>query len=253
VALGSIADFSASTTVNSSESPPASTYFPLTDPDLISLWYFDNDATDTQGNNNLTNNGVTFNTTTKIQGTHSAYGDGVGKHVRIADASLVGIDFSGDFTLGTWVYITTDAADAKIIDKWNTSSNREFALIRESSDDSIIVQFSHDGGSVNVDTFATAADTLPINTWAHLIVSHNATTHSVRLYKDGANLTSGSFPATATDVPYAAGSAILAIKGSYYDSTRPCNGYMDETFFVSRVLTSQEISNLYSNGFDTGR
>jgi hypothetical protein len=255
VALGSIADFSASTTVNSSESPPASTYFPLTDPDLISLWYFDNSATDTQGNNNLTINGaITFNTGTKIQGTHSAYGDGLSKFFKILDASLVGIDFSGDFTVGTWVYVTTDAADAKIISKWDIgTSNREFDLIRESSDDSIIVQFSHDGGNVNMDAFQTAAGTFPTSTWVHLIVSHNSTTHAVRLYKDGANLISGGFPGTATGVPYSAGNASLSFKGSAYDTSRPCNGYMDENFFVSRVMTDQEISSLYNNGFDTGR
>jgi hypothetical protein len=231
------------------------TYFPLTDPNLVSLWYFDNNTTDTQGNNNLTNYGaVAYNTGTKIQGTHSAYGEGLAKNFRIEDASLAGIDFSGDFTVGTWVYITTDAADAKIISKWDVgTSNREFDLTRESSDDSIIVQFSHDGGSVNMDTFQTAAGTFPISTWVHLIVSHNATTHAVRLHKDGANLTSGSFPATATGVPYPAGAATLALKGSAYDSSRPCNGYMDEAFFVDRVMTDQEISNLYNNGFDTGR
>jgi hypothetical protein len=218
------------------------------------LWYFDNDATDTQGNNDLTvTGGITYGTVTKIQGTHSAYSGASGAYFSITDASLVGIDFSGDFTVGKWVYITSDAADAKIISKWNTSSNREFDLIRESSDDSIIVQFSHDGGNVNMDTLQTAASVFPINTGLHLTVSHNATTHAVKLYKDGSELTSGSFPATATGVPYAAGSAILSFKGSAYDVTRPALGHMDEAFFVNRVLTSQEISNLYSNGFDTGR
>jgi hypothetical protein len=218
------------------------------------LWYFDNDATDTQGNNDLTvTGGITYGTVIKIQGTHSAYSGASGAYFSITDASLVGIDFSGDFTVGTWVYITSDAADAKIISKWNTSSNREFDLVRESSDDSIIVQFSHDGGNVNMDTLQTAASVFPINTEVQLTLSHNATTHAVRLYKNGSELTSGSFPATATGAPYSAGTAILSFKGSAYDGTRPALGHMDETFFVDRVMTDQEISNLYNNGFDTGR
>jgi hypothetical protein len=255
VALGSIADFSASTTVNSSESPPSSTYFPLTDPDLESLWYFDNDATDVQGNNNLTKNGtVTYNTGTKVQGTHSAFSSGGGNNFSIDDASLVGIDFSGDFTIGGWFYVTSDYAQAKIFSKWDpTTNNREFDLVRDHIANSIIVQFSYDGGSLNVGTFAAGADTWSINTWLHLVIAHNATTHAVKLYKNGTELTSGSFPATATDVPYPAGVAKLGVKGSYYDSSREFNGYIDESFFVSRILTSSEISNLYNNGFDTGR
>jgi hypothetical protein len=229
--------------------------FPLTDPSLKALWLFDGDGTDEMGLNDLTVTGdITYNGETKIQGLYSSYASASGQHYSIADASLNGIDFSGDFTVGTWINLTSGAADAKVISKFNAgTNNREFDVFRESSDSSIGVTVSSDGTSTNRVDLNAGAGTWPINTWLNLIVSHDATTHVLRLYKDGVEFTTGSFPYTLEWVPYPDGNSPLYIHSSGVDSSRPGIGYQDETFFANRVLTADEIANIYNLGFGVGR
>jgi hypothetical protein len=235
--------------------PPVGGPFSLSDPDLKALWYFDGNISDEMGLNNLNVTGaLTYNDTVKVQGTYSSYASSSGKYYYIDDVNLNGIDFSGDFSAGTFFHSTSDSSDQKIFGKFKAiDGSREFEIFRESSDDSIGITVSGDGTSTQRADLNAGANTWPINTFLSLIVTHDAASHILRLYKDGVEVTTGNLPYTLPWVPYVDGNSPLYIHGNGADSTRPGVGYQDETFFIGRVITPTEVSNIYTYGFGAGR
>lgn len=223
--------------------------FPINDPDLEALWLFENGPDDEIGQNDLTASGsITYSSSIYQEGTYSAQ-LAASANFNITDANLVGIDFSSDFTVGGYARVASEPNDSKFISKWDAVSNlREFDLTREADDDSVYVSVSSDGASSGRVDLTAGASTWPLNTWVHLVVTFDATTHIIRLYKDGSEVTTGDFPYTWDSVPYN-GAAAFGVGGSPADSNRTTIGNIDECFFVSRVLTSTEISEIYSNGF----
>jgi hypothetical protein len=211
---------------------------------LISYWPFTSGPTDAQGNNNLIQSGALTYSSSGMQTTSNS------TYAYKTDAGLVGIDFSTDFTIGFESRITSEPNDAKVFGKWDVgTNNREFDIIRESSDDSLIVSISSDGGDTNRTDLYSDPNVYPINTTIHWIISHDATSHELEVYKNGVRLISGDFPAILTYVPYASSSANLSIGGSPYGTTRPVIGYTKNAFYINKVVTPSEAAAIYNYGF----
>jgi hypothetical protein len=209
--------------------------------DLVSMWPMTSGLTDTEGNNNLSARGTPTYSELGMQTT------AFDTYAWIYDTSLNQIDLSGSFTIGFYSTITSEPDDSKIFSKWDAATNnREFDFIRESSNASLVVSVSSDG-TERVD-LASAAGDFPLNTTIHWIVSHNAVTHELEVYKNGQELVSGSFPATLPYVPFAVGPAQLSFNGSYYTNVRPAIGYMKDAFYIKRAITAEEALGVYENG-----
>lgn len=150
------------------------------------------------------------NTTTKYLGNASAYFDGNGDYLSIANSTYY--DFgTGNFTISFWVNLSSTVNDQGIFTLQGGTTNYDVLSIRTAPSDTIWFRSS----GTNFGTYSVSA-----NTWYHIAIIRSGNT--LYSYVNGVSL--GSKNVTGLSYSNAGDSWI----GQYYDSGYSINGYIDE-------------------------
>lgn len=225
---------------------------------LVSYWKLDEFSdgsgavtrVDSHGSNNLTDN----NTTPSATGIIALGADlerGNSEYLSISDASQTGLDITGDLTISMWLNfesVPINTEEFTLLAKRNSDTgNRSYGIYYDrftvSSTKSIVAYVSSDGSSGN-QTSAVYSTNFSTATWYHLVWVYS-TAGTSKFYINGTEVASiGSqrtsiFNGNAAFIIGATGNSSVT---SFFD------GVVDEVGIWSRVLTADEITELYNSG-----
>lgn len=218
-----------SQTLSASGGSTPYTYTAYTGPlsGTVSQWTANNISTDSVGSNNATlQNGATY--TTGKMGQAFSF-DGVNDYASVPDnATLKPTRLSVE----AWVFRSAAAVDYSTVLMKTTSNswNDGYGLGYQT------------GGTFTfwVQNYSTnrATGTLPLNAWTHVVGTYDGV--NVRLYFNGAQVSSGTAPASLThsSQPFQIG---LGQGGSYY-----WNGRVDDVSIYNRALSAAEVLSRYT-------
>jgi len=233
---------------------------PITDPNLISLWLFDDDATDEKGVNNLTATGTpTYSATVPSgrSGKSAVLVSASTQYFSILDASQTGLDNTDQFSAGCWVWFDiADSVDA-IMSKhgeclgagnpWagcaGAATVYGFLFNRFEDDPSAAISSNGSDWNPGVST----NNSIPSeDTWYHMVMVYDGS--YIRVYLNGDEVIHEDLPLSYssgvydTPAPFMIGND--ALNGQLFD------GQIDECFFFTDVLSEAEIENIIANGFN---
>ena len=221
---------------------------------MTQIYNFDNAVTDALGNQDLINSGVTFNSSTKKLGTHSAYFDGGATTEFSYDDGSGSADVPHYFnsfppsalSMSCWVYWTPNNNNWNmILDNYHVSdANKRNVIFAVGNDDSGTSY--HDYPSIYSDTGGTvwhsSSQAVSHSTWTH--ITWSLTTSLKRIYINGVERLSQSgtftFDSTANDDGRIGG---RASNGDFQ-----YRGYIDQLALWTRELTATDAGHLYNSG-----
>lgn len=164
----------------------------------------------------------------------SAYSYDGGDRITIDDNN--DLDITGNISFGAWVYPTSGANFARVIDK-NTNfqggSYMAYGIFSNSTTTNYYCRMSTNG-STNVDVLSNAS--LPLNQWSHILCNYDGS--DFKLYINGVE--DNSTPATNSIVVTTGNLGI----GNNPAGNNPFVGIIDEVGIWNRALTLGEISDL---------
>lgn len=226
---------------------------------LISYWKMEEASSatrvDAHGNNDLSNNGSVVQGTGKIGfGADFERGD-AGDYLSITDAAQTGLDLVTDFTINWWVNLETavGAAGAGQYGLWykyegtNVRSLRIY-LDRPAAVDNFNMVTSTDGTSGTLVTLTDSlGTTLSTGTLYMITVTYDLSAGTMELFLNGSSLgttAGGNTTIANTTAPLYIGAE--PGNGVYFD------GVMDELSVWNRIVTSEEIAEIYNAGAGLG-
>jgi hypothetical protein len=222
---------------------------------LVGYWPLNGYTNDLSGNgNNGTITGGVTPCQDRFSSDSSAYSfNGTSGYITIGIKTLLNI--TGDMSISLWVKIPSFQLGPRTIINSSYNSEAEsgnilYSLYLQSVSNSSYyhLAYFHEYSS-GANQYYTFADTLQINTWYHIVMVRNTTLNTVTLYIDN-NLKSTY---TYSYDPTGGTSSILTLGDNTSDpsnSNRFFLGNMDEVRIYNRVLTTDEIASLYSEGED---
>ena len=211
------------------------------DDEMFVYWKL-NEASGTRsasvGSYDLTDNGTTPNRTGKL--TDAADFNGSSQYLNNTSSDF---NFDGSFTITGWYLLDTKASLQFLGGKYNTTGDeRSYLLFYSSSADRFRFEVSSDGTSGTVTT--VSADNLgsvSTATWYFIVCAYNARTNTVSIQVNDNDVDTethyGGIYGSTSDFTLGAGDSGV----SYM------NGGVDDVGIWERVLTSDEISNLYND------
>ncbi|HCR92557.1 MAG TPA: hypothetical protein DIU47_01195, partial [Candidatus Pacebacteria bacterium] len=209
---------------------------------LISYWKLDETSgsrTDSVGSNTLTDN----NTVTSNPGKVGNAGQFIAantEYLSITDnAALSTGDI--DFTFSAWVYMDSLSTDTQVLGKWSASAGQYEYLLERGSANKFRFYVSSDGStytSVQAATFGA----MSANTWYFVVAYHDSVNNTI-----GISVNNGAFDTVAHTTGVRDGTAQFDI-GALAAGSFPFNGRIDEVGFWKKVLSTQEITDLYNSG-----
>ena len=217
---------------------------PLTDPNFVSWWKFDDASGLTALDSMGTNNGSIINgtwTTGKIDGALSF--NGSGGYVNCGnDASL---DITDKISISAWVKFNALTDNQIIIAKQGTLfSSENYILKRSSSATNYQLSFSYRGSTRHI--YNTTGANLTAGTWYHIVVTYTfGTGSSIKIYLDS-NLLGGFWDMGNGNAPVTTNTQVVTIGGltnGYY-----ANAIIDDVRLYKRILSQAEIQQLYQSG-----
>lgn len=163
------------------------------------------------------------------------------------------LDFgTGGFSVSLWVKQTTNAAQMRLINKWDGPGGQGWMMDLNLTTAGNI-RFIMDSSAVLPTVAAERLDhnvagNVVTGVWTHVAATVNRTAHEVRIYKDGVQVgATGVIPA-GMDGKSVDNSMALAIGtianqvGTYLD------GAVDDVKIYNRTLSATEVNALYNNG-----
>ncbi len=229
--------------------PQLSDTYLFNDANLISYWKLE-DVNDSKGSNNLTNNGTVTFPAGKFG--NSALLNGSSKYLSIADASQTGLDLAGDFAMSVWIKLNTQPGSGlayQIITKDDVNQRQYAFTYLDVGGVKRIAIFIHASNAVYDEVYI--AQTLPVGVWTHICltcdISNSASSEFV-FYINGVKIgngtvaTDGSVTAIQnTTAQFEIGRRIYSGFNQYLD------GSVDDIAIFSRILTDQEVLNIYQS------
>jgi hypothetical protein len=207
---------------------------------LISVWLSDASSLtqDLKGTNTLTNNGTATSTTGK-QGTAVEL-NGSSQYLSLADNA--DLSPSGAFSFAFWFNVDVITDLKPLLSKWvETSNQRSFAFTFVSG--KLRIYMSNDGVNFFV---VDSTTTISTGTWYHCSGVFTPST-SLKVYINGTNEATNSSGISASiynsNAPFEIGHANPFGGGNHY-----IDGRINQVCFWNKVLTSGEITDLYSSG-----
>ncbi|MFA6552511.1 MAG: LamG domain-containing protein [Candidatus Paceibacterota bacterium] len=221
---------------------------------LVGWWTFDankmvNNIVDSSGNGNtgylqLGTSGNRATSTAKVAGKigQGLKLDGVDDSVKLANT----INFSGGYTISSWVYEAGMSANGNsIINSWGGGAggagNAAWSFDVSSLDKIAIKHYNTTNGTI---TFTSSSTVVPRKKWQHLVAVYTggSTGTNIYLYLNGILVNSGTMtavPQTSTLPSYIGGSA---------GSGTFLIGFIDDLRIYNRALSATEIKKLYNMG-----
>lgn len=204
----------------------------ISDGNLLAYYRFNSGAltTDDSGNGNtLTNNNSVGETSSGKYGYAADFGNpNTTKYFSLGNG--LGVDLSATASVTCWVKFAAEPAanTQKDIIDWRSSSGTAGRMILRYEDSGGTKRLYLDRAGAGI----TYEVTLGTTNWHHIVVIYNST--AVKVYLDNSLVID-------TTAGNAAAGDVMRIGGSAY----PIPGYMDDVAFFDRVLTTDEISELY--------
>lgn len=217
--------------------------------DVISWW----DCEETSGvryDSNTTNsNDLTDNNTvgysTGIVGNGCDFEKDNSESLSISDANQSGLDITGDHTISVWVKPETACPnfDMPILGKYAGSGDQRGYLI--GCDPNSINLYHSSLGTDPSTQFAFITNTLGVATWHHIVYTYTAgASEVITLYEDAISI--GSDDTYAQSIFNNSAAFYIGynadVSQTYFD------GLIDEIVIFDRVLTTDEIDDLYNAG-----
>lgn len=197
---------------------------------LVSYYKLDSNSNDVWSTNNGTDTSVSY-VTGKVN--NAASFNGSSSKVDISGTTGLPTG-AGARSMAFWVYMTSAPAGTYYIIGWGGSgTDLDFRFFIQATIVGID-QYNHSGTISN--TFAT-------DTWIHVIVTYPGSGSTYTIYKNGSSI--GTLNTTATPNTSAANFSI-GYRASNTDGY--LTGYVDEAGIWSKVLSAQEITDLYNGG-----
>lgn len=206
---------------------------------LYNLWAFENNLTDTQGNNNLSaGGGTTYGSTSPPAGTYFLDPDGTDDYWYVTDSGDMGpMEGDGDFSIAFWMKYSSPAT--KFIGKYDSSESDGWVIETDGTRKFI---FYTDA------TVKTSGNYVFSNSeWMHFVVTYDAATNVVCLYRNGSLLDTGDFSsgcATAGDITTHSAEFSLCKREGYSSYS---GAEIDDLRIYDGKLTSDEVSTLYGS------
>lgn len=141
-----------------------------------------------------------------------------------------------DFTVGCWVYLTTNAASG-VVGKWQTDS-QEWLVYFNGTNFGFYV--TEDGGAVSASAINLTA--ISTGTWYYVVGWHDATADTINCLVNNAGLVSTAHATGVYD-----GSASMYV-GRNEEGLTWLDGRVDSLSLWKRVLTGGERTSLYNGG-----
>jgi hypothetical protein len=219
---------------------------------LVSYWKMDEasgNAADSVGSNTLTNtNSATF-IAGKINNAASTT-SGTAQYFTITDASQVGLDLSGDFTLAGWFWIADPTIDSALITKTSGGSQQSYYMYTNQRG-KIFVDISSDGTQTASSYHRQATNSIvlqPAKTWIYVAATFTLSTNTTVIYINAAVASSTESYGTGITGGIFNSTSPFRVSGDGVDPGWKYNGHIDEVAVWSRALTSSEITSLYNGG-----
>lgn len=217
----------------------------LTD-NLISYWKFDEssgDAADAHGSNTLTNNNTTPFVAGKINNAADMERTSA-QSFSIADASQSGLDITGDFSIQMWLKVEADPTGVAYVLQDKRAGDTGGYSVRYADDGAIrLIARWKDGANASE---GHIDQTLTAGSWFHVVFAINTDGPNGTIYVNGSGTALTMDATAATVISNTAAAFVLGDQptpaGNSYD------GLMDEVGIWDRVLTSDEVTELYNGG-----
>ena len=171
------------------------------------------------------------------------------EYLSITDATQVGLDITGDFSASYWLKVeeapATNNADV-ILGKWDSGGVNErafYTIYRDTGGTKYLgMALSSDGTGGNSDT-VLVAQTLTPGTLYHVVITFDVSSGTMEAFVDGSSIgtdTTAIGSIFDTPAPFTIGAA--GNPSNYFD------GIIDEVGVWSRILTDDEVEDLYNGG-----
>jgi hypothetical protein len=199
---------------------------------LVSYWNLQGNSNDYASSNNGTDSGVSYNTSYGKVNEGGNYNSGSG-YTSIPDNSALS---PSSISVATWLYMPSlPSTYNRVIDKRNGNYGWHWGI----KNGGATLYWEVGNGSTITDrewSYSFAA-----NTWYDIVITQTGTT--ANLYVNGSSVAGGS--GSPQTISNASGQALLFGKGIDGDGSA---FYLDEIGIWSKILSSQEITDLYNSG-----
>ena len=210
---------------------------------LVGYWPFCGNALDESGNNNHgTVNGATL-TTDRFGNQGSAYGfDGVSNFIELPDSVLPSVNKS--YSISCWALLN---ADTNRVESYSIFDDRNQTSVNSKGRFVVLGSNPNSYWYQMGDNTPCTSNQLQISSWTHITCIYDNEANSLHVYKNG--ILDCSTP--CNDAEFHVGARKLLIgKGQApgLQSVEEWRGNIDDIAIYNRVLTQQEITQLYNQG-----
>jgi hypothetical protein len=211
---------------------------------LVAYYKLDGNSNDSVGSNHGTVNGATYTASGKINGAYDF--DGVNDYIDLNDTISKLFEGTKNYTFSCWAKFDNLSVNRTLLaSKRGVSYGYLYrnCIISGGYNGSVFFGRTNTSGE---DYCETPSSTITTNTWYHIVVTYDGS--QMKIYVNNSLPTGVNNPKTSTrsasDGGYAAIGKLAENNSSYYHM----DGIIDEVGIWSRVLTSDEITQLYNNG-----
>jgi hypothetical protein len=187
----------------------------------------------------LTDNNTVGSVSGKV-GVAADFTESNSEYLSLANASLGGISpGSTDFTISFWIYFKNSGFTGQqfVGGIWKTSgSEREWLFLLDGSQELGFYTSANGSSETSI-----KSGELSDSTWYHIVVTHDNTGGARKLYVNNSAVSNDS------NVTINQGDGDFQL-GNTQNSSDYLNGYLDEFNMWNKVLTTDNIANLYNSG-----
>lgn len=228
----------------------------LTD-NIVAYWSFDEssgNAYSRYDGNTLTNvNSTSFAAGKKNNAASLAKASS--NYFQLNYANQTGFGFTSDFTLSFWIKLTSQPTGAypyyHLMNRWDENQQRSFSLTYSALSDPYIYMAISKTGVDSSDSDVINFDTkeLTNDTWFHIVIGWDASAYTGYCYVNGSLFDTATGTQHHTSMYDSTANFLI---GGHTDPENPLHGCVDgmfdETGVWSRLLTSDEVTELYNDG-----
>lgn len=209
---------------------------------LIAYYPFNGDVIDYSGNGHhgIAYNGVTFDEDRNGNSNSCASFDGINSFIDVGDWM-----WGGDISVSFWAKWDALQYYSRIFDFSNGPDNYNILMGNEGYASSLVAH-THLLNSGAQSVGATIPDVINLGTWQHIVWLLDSSGTS-QVFLNSNLIWQGS-----QNIAYSMVRTIQYIARSAWDSDEYFNGQIDDIAFYDRVLSTQEIENLYSVNTEGG-
>ena len=175
--------------------------------------------------------------------------DGSSSRIKVQDASNEFGFSNNSFSLSAWVFIDSNTTQNGLIAKRNigtAAANKMWYFEINTSSQLRFLWYNTVGGSAN----ASSTDTVPLNTWTHVVVTSDGTgANGLNFYINGSVDSGGSKtgPSSASSIQQTGTPLWVGARGGN-SSAQYTSGKLSNVSIFNTALTGPQVETIYNNG-----